>query len=97
MTKKKKKSGKAKATGEGLEGILDRTNPAVSQSAEEIEAKMSGLFVGFATLMHKLDANTQERTTPDLKVPGDKRLRGHGRSPRRPFFLSCFYREVRRP
>ena len=75
MTKKKKKYGKAKATGEGLEGFLDRTNPAVSQSAEEIEAKMSGLFVRFATRMHKRAANTQERTTPDLEVPGDKRLR----------------------
>ena len=53
MTKKKKKSRQAKATGEGLEGFMDWMNQEVSQSAEEREAEMSGLIAGFTTWIRK--------------------------------------------
>ena len=53
MKKKKKKVGQVKATSEGLEGFVDWTDPTVSKSAEEIEAKMSSFTVGFAARMHK--------------------------------------------
>ena len=51
MTKKKKKSGQAKAIGEGLEGFVEWTNLVVSQLAEEREAEMSDLVVEFAIRM----------------------------------------------
>ena len=49
----KKKSGQAKVAGEGLEGFVDWTNPAVSQSIEVREAEMFGLVIGFAIRMRK--------------------------------------------
>ena len=75
MTKKKKKSGQAKAAGEGLEGFVDWTNPAVSQSAKERETKMSSLVIGFTMWMHKRAANAQKGTTLGLEVLGDKCFR----------------------
>ena len=75
MTKKKNKSEQTKAAGEGLKGFVDWTNPAVSQSTEEREAEMSGLVVGFAIRMRKRVVKAQKGTTPDLKVPGNKRPR----------------------
>ena len=75
MVTKNKKSGQAKVASEGLEGFMDWTNSAVSQSTEEREAEMSGLVVGFAIRMRKRAANAQEGTTPDLKVSSNKRYR----------------------
>ena len=75
MTKKKKKSRHAKAASEGLEGFVDRTNLAVSQSTEEKEVEMSNLVAGFAMRMHKRPTKAQEGTTPCLEVPGGKRSR----------------------
>ena len=75
VTKKKKKSRQAKASGEGLEGFVDWTNLEVSQSAEEREAEMSSLIVGFAIRIRKRAANAREGTTPGLEVQGHKRSR----------------------
>ena len=75
MMKKKKKSGQAKAASEGLEGFMEWTNPAVSQSAEEKEVEMSGLVAGFTMRMCKRAANAQEGTTLGLEVLGGKRSR----------------------
>ena len=52
----KKKSGEVKVASDGLEGV-DWTNPVVSQSIEEKEAKMSGLITRFAMRMPKRVAN----------------------------------------
>ena len=53
----KKNSRQAKATDEGLEGFVDWTNPAVSQSIEEREVEMFGLVAVFAIQMRKRAAN----------------------------------------
>ena len=65
--KKKKKFGQTKVADEGLEGFVDWTNPAVSESAEERKVEMSGLIVGFVRRMHKRAANGQEETHLALK------------------------------
>ena len=53
-------------------------NSTISQSTEEREAEMSGFVIGFAIQVRKWAANTQEGTTPSLKVPCNK----HSRSSR---------------
>ena len=57
---------------------MDWTNLTVSESVEEREVEMSSLVAGFTMRMHKRDASAQEETTPDLKVPSDKRSRLFG-------------------
>ena len=47
-TKKKKKTGQAKAANAGLEGFVDWMNPGVSESTEEEKAEMSVLVLDFA-------------------------------------------------
>ena len=67
-----------KVVNEGLEGFVDWTNPAVSESAKEREVEMSSLVPGFAMRMRKRANNAQKETTPGLEVSGDK----HSRSSR---------------
>ena len=50
---KKKKKGKIKAAGVGLEGFLDWVDPNASDLTEEKEDDMSSLTVGFFARMHK--------------------------------------------
>ena len=51
---------------------MDWTNSKVSQSAEEREAEMFGLVIGFVIQIRKQATNAKEGTTPGLEVPSDK-------------------------
>ena len=51
---------------------MDWTNPGVSESAEEEEAKMFGLVSDFAARMRKRVASAQGVTAPDVEVLGRK-------------------------
>ena len=51
--KKAKKGGQTKATGTGLEGFGDWTDPTASEPAKEREDDMSSLANGFAAQMRK--------------------------------------------
>ena len=55
--KKKKKIEQDMDVGVGLEGFVDWTNSIVNESAEEREAEMSSLAIGFSARMHKRAAN----------------------------------------
>ena len=78
MRKKKKKTRHNKAIDTGLEGFVDWTHPTVNRSAEEREAEMSSLAVGFAARMRKQAPNTQEKTTPGSEGPDEKCLKQSG-------------------
>ena len=52
---------------------MDWTNPRVSESTEEEEAKMSGLVSDFAVRMCKRAASAQGLIAPDTEVPSGKR------------------------
>ena len=78
MRKKKKKTGHNKAIGIGLEGFVDWTHATISKSAEEREAEMSSLAIGFAAGMRKQAPNTQEKTTPGFEGPDEKCLKQSG-------------------
>ena len=73
--KKKKKVGQVKDASEGLEGFVDWTDTTVNESAEEREANMSSLAVGFAMQMCKQVVNALVETTLDSEGPNDKRSR----------------------
>ena len=68
----KTKTGQAKVVGKGLEGFMDWTNPRISESAEEEEAKMFGLVSSFATKMRKRAARAQGETNPSTEASGGK-------------------------
>ena len=54
---------------------MDWTDPKISESAEEREAEMSSLAVGFVVRMHKKVANARGEATPSSEGPDDKRSR----------------------
>ena len=73
--RKKKKVIRVKASGKGLEGFVDWTDPTVSESAKEREVEMSSLAAGFAAWLCKRAANAQGEVTPGSKGPNGKSSR----------------------
>ena len=59
----------------GLEGFVNWTDPMVSESATEREAKMSNLTIGFVVLLRKRAANVQGEATPGSEGPNDKHFK----------------------
>ena len=74
--KAKKKKGKVKATGAGLEGFIDWADSNANSPTEEREDDMSSLAAEFIARMRKHAA--QGETASDFEVYGAKRPKRSG-------------------
>ena len=74
----KKKKGRIKAVGAGLEGFVEWVDSIASDPAKEREDDMSSLAVGFAAEKCKRAASAQGETIPGSKVYGRKCSRRSG-------------------
>ena len=71
----KKKKGKIKVAGEGLEGFLEWVHSISSDPVEEMEDDMSNLAAGFHAQICKQAVSDQGKTTPCFEVSCRKHSR----------------------